>query len=83
MDNPEYNLVKVWNQTKEYYKDYPEKSSTVFRRNTNITHDEINTLPQPHPKIMNAPIIEEDCIYVAIDYKKEDLILSFLICQIG
>lgn len=72
MFKPEYNRVKVWEQTEQYYKDFPEKASSIFRRrrNSEITLNEINELPRKYPKVINAPIINKDCIYVAIDYKE-------------
>lgn len=70
MDKPEYNLLTVWEQTEEHYKNTAEHSSSIFRRSVDITLNEMNALEYKYPKVVVAPVIEKDCVYVAIDYKE-------------
>ena len=70
MDKPTYNRREVYIQTKEHYKNMDPLESIVIRRDKSITKKEIDELIYRYPKVIVAPIINNDCIYVALDYKK-------------
>ena len=71
MLTPEYDTVIVWEQTQGHYKDFPKQDSSVFRRNgDDITANEMASLKYRWQKQVIAPVINDDCIYVAIDYKE-------------
>jgi uncharacterized protein (TIGR02452 family) len=66
-----HNRRTVWVQTKSHYKYMSEIESKIFRRNSDISSNEINSLERIYPSVVKAPIIEKDCIYVAIEYKEK------------
>jgi len=65
---PTNNLILVWNQTKDYYKDYPEQESILLKR---LPFKPF--LNHPHPYETEIDFFHDDCIDVAIDYKKSGL----------
>jgi uncharacterized protein (TIGR02452 family) len=70
MHKPTYNRRDVYKQTKEHYAESPNQESELFRRLKPIQKNEMETLQFKYPKIVVAPVINNDCIYVALDYVK-------------
>lgn len=70
MFEPEYNALIVWQQTNDYYKDFLKQDSSVFRRSNSVSLNDIHTLKREYPTQVITPIINNDCIYVAINYKE-------------
>jgi uncharacterized protein (TIGR02452 family) len=68
MDKPTHNRREVYRQTKEHYFHAPIHESVVIRRRTGITSQEMSTLEYKYPKVIAAPVINDDCVYVALDY---------------
>lgn len=68
MDKPTHDRRDVYKQTKEHYKNMSEEESIVIRRDRSITKKEMETLEYKYPKKVLAPIINKDCVYVALDY---------------
>jgi uncharacterized protein (TIGR02452 family) len=68
MDRPTHNRREVYRQTKEHYLHAPIQESSVLRRATNIAPQEMATLSYKYPKVVVAPVINDDCVYVALDY---------------
>jgi uncharacterized protein (TIGR02452 family) len=68
MNKPTRDRCEVYEQTKEHYKNAELQSSLVFRRSNNITIQEMTSLVYKYPKVLNAPVINDDCLYVALDY---------------
>ncbi len=69
MNKPEYDRKTVWEQTINYFKDNLEQESNVYRIPNSVTLNHISQLPRHYNKIVNAPIIQNDCVYVAMEYK--------------
>jgi uncharacterized protein (TIGR02452 family) len=67
---PVPQLVKVWQETYERYKDVEEKESTVFRASQAPTQDAIAALERKYERELNAPVWNMDCVYLAIKYKE-------------
>jgi uncharacterized protein (TIGR02452 family) len=68
MNTPTRDRREVYRQTKEHYRNTPNQPSSVFRRSTPITKQDIDSLNYKYPKVVNAPVINDDCLYVALDY---------------
>jgi uncharacterized protein (TIGR02452 family) len=65
LTTPSYDRVYVWTRTQEYYKDTPMKSSRVF-----TSLEEVGT-PTPRYDSTQIMFANDDCIDVAIRYKRE------------
>jgi uncharacterized protein (TIGR02452 family) len=65
---PTYDRVVVYQQTKEYYKNLPIVESIVNRRHTEVTSKEMESLQYKYPKSVVAPVLNKDCINVAMEY---------------
>lgn len=65
---PTDNLILVWNQTKEYYKDFPEQESILLKK---LPFKPF--LNHPRPYETEIDFFHDDCIDIAIDYKKSGL----------
>jgi len=63
-----YNRVEVYKQTRDHYKNVPTVESIVNRRSNEITFKEMESLSYNYPKQVIAPVINKDCVYVALDY---------------
>jgi uncharacterized protein (TIGR02452 family) len=68
MDKPTHDRTEVYIQTKAHYRNTANQPSSVIRRSTPITKKEMETLEYKYPKVVISPVINKDCVYVALDY---------------
>lgn len=68
MNSTNSNRRIVYRQTKEHYQNAPPRESFIFKRSNDITPAEMQTLEFKYPKTIMAPVIQKDCVYVALDY---------------
>lgn len=71
MNKPTHDRCEVYLQTKEHYSRMISQESNVFKRDRSLTKNEMDQLSFQYPKVIVAPVLNKDCVYVALDYVKK------------